>query len=269
MIRLPDVALPPATLDALKTYQAVVDGETSYEAQVAKAKVLFKRYNKRGNAAFDEVKIWLDQMCAGARRCAYCEDSMADEVEHIRPKDLYPGEVFGWPNYLYACGPCNSPKGNGWAVFVGGGQEYREVGRRPRAPVTPPPAGDDVLIDPRREDALQFMMLDLQETFRFSPIAQRGTRAYARATYTIKLLHLNDRDVLPRARREAFVDYENFVRRYRDDQTRGVSATALNTLVQQLRRKQHPTVWREMQRQHQKLPRLRDLFTGTPEALNW
>ena len=33
-------------------------------------------------------------MCAGAKRCMYCEDSAADEVEHHLPKNLYPEFVF-------------------------------------------------------------------------------------------------------------------------------------------------------------------------------
>ena len=28
-------------------------------------------------------------MCSGAERCHYCEDSKADEVEHLLPKDAY------------------------------------------------------------------------------------------------------------------------------------------------------------------------------------
>jgi hypothetical protein len=56
--------------------------------------------NRRGNAVFDAVERSLDQIARGIRRCAFCEDSMADEVEHFRPKDLYPQRVFRWPNYL-------------------------------------------------------------------------------------------------------------------------------------------------------------------------
>ena len=47
----------------------------------------------------------------------YCEDSVGDEVEHHRPKNLYPDHTFLWDNYLYACGPCNGPKNNRFAVF--------------------------------------------------------------------------------------------------------------------------------------------------------
>lgn len=36
---------------------------------------------------FADVRRVLDEMCSGPRRCGYCEDSCADEIEHIRPKD--------------------------------------------------------------------------------------------------------------------------------------------------------------------------------------
>jgi hypothetical protein len=118
MIQLATIDLAVPTVAALAAYQAAVDATGGYAERVAAAKELFGRYNKRGNATFDEVKRVLDQLCAGARRCAYCEDSVADEVEHVRPKALYPEVVFAWANYVYACGPCNGPKGNHYAVFV-------------------------------------------------------------------------------------------------------------------------------------------------------
>lgn len=94
MIQLPDQALDVATSTALRRFQAEVDAAGDYPAQVAEAKRLFGLRNARGNATFDEIKRVLDRMCSGARRCAYCEDSAADEVEHVRPKDLYPDVVF-------------------------------------------------------------------------------------------------------------------------------------------------------------------------------
>jgi hypothetical protein len=36
-----------------------------------------------------------------------------------------------------------------------------------------------------------------------------------------------------------------------------------------VRRRQHPTVWREMQRQREKLPALQSLFADVPDAATW
>jgi hypothetical protein len=130
MILLPDIALAEEAAAELRALQAEVDAAGSYADQVAEGKRLFELRNRRGNAIFDEVKRTLERMCAGARRCAYCEDSAADEVEHVRPKDLYPQVVFAWRNYVYACGPCNGPKGSHFAVLGADGVTAVEVSRK-------------------------------------------------------------------------------------------------------------------------------------------
>lgn len=269
MIQLPPLALSKAALDQLAEYQEAVDDAPSYAARVERAKKLFSQRNKKSNATFEEVKRVLDAMCSGARRCCYCEDSMADEVEHIRPKDLYPELVFAWSNYLYACGPCNGPKNNQFAVFPAGGVDPLEVTRRRNDPVAPPASGDDVLIDPRREDPQGFMTLDLRATFRFVETAPKGTRKHARAEYTIRVLGLNTRDILPRARKEAYDDYAARLVKYRTDRDAGASAADLTQQARTLVHKQHPTVWREMKRHHASIPALQALFAAVPEALGW
>ncbi|HVV85543.1 MAG TPA: hypothetical protein VHE35_20930 [Kofleriaceae bacterium] len=269
MILLPDVPLAAAAAAKLVHYQAEVDARPTYAERVAEAKRLFGLRNQRGEDAFDAVKEALDRMCSGARRCAYCEDSMADEVEHVRPKDLYPDVVFAWSNYVYACGPCNGPKGSHFAVFPEGTDELVVVSRKPKAEIVPPIAGAPALIDPRAEDATTFMWLDLRDTYKFTPLGKKGTRPYERAKYTIDTLHLNDRDALSRARRAAYVDYVNFVRRYERDRDAKSPPAHLSWLAGELRGRQHPTVWREMKRQREQLPELRELFASVPEAAAW
>ncbi|HEY0190396.1 MAG TPA: hypothetical protein VGC42_04690 [Kofleriaceae bacterium] len=269
MIQLPDVALSAIAADGLRSLQAVVDAAGDYPARVAEGKRLFEARNRRGNAIFDEVKRALDRMCSGARRCAYCEDSAADEVEHVRPKDLYPEVVFAWANYVYACGPCNGPKGAHFAVFPANGGEILEVSRAPRSLALPPSDGEPVLIDPRTDDATRFMLLDLRDTFYLLPSAARGTRDHARAEYTIKTLRLNARDVLPRARRQAYEDYVGLLHRYRRERDDGAGEPRLRQLSAGLRARQHPTVWREMLRCRDRLPELRTLFADLPEAADW
>lgn len=269
MIQLPDIALAEAALAELRALQAEVDAAGSYADRVAEGKRLFALRNRRGNAIFDEVKRALDRMCAGARRCAYCEDSAADEVEHVRPKDLYPQVVFAWSNYVYACGPCNGPKGSHFAVLVADSDAPVEVSRKRADPIVPPPDGEPALIDPRVEDATRLMLLDLRETYLFTPLAAKGTRDHARADYTIRTLRLNLRPELARARREAYVDYVARLRHYQHERNAGASPAQLTELREGVQRRQHPTVWREMQRQREMLPALLELFAAVPEAVSW
>ena len=46
--------------------------------------------------------------------CAYCEETDRGEVEHFRPKKLYPELVYVWLNWLFACRACNQAKLDKW-----------------------------------------------------------------------------------------------------------------------------------------------------------
>ena len=269
MIRLPDLPLPSEAQAKLAEYQQGVDALPEYAARVMRAKERFESLNRRGNATFDVIKETLTKMCSGARRCAYCEDSVADEVEHIQPKTLYPELAFVWINYLYACGPCNGPKNNRFAVFAESTGLLTNVSRPKKAPVVPPIRGRPVLIDPRVEDPTEYMTLDLRDTFWFSPSAKPGTPEYERAEYTIRTLQLNLRDVLPQARRSAYLDFLAHLKQYALDRAEGQPPEHLLRLAREIQTRQHATVWWEMKRQHMYLPELKRRFEAVPEALGW
>lgn len=271
MLRLPNKRLPTAARDGLRALQAQVDGLPTYEARVAAAKTEFSKKNTAANPIFREVRRVLEAMAGGLKRCAYCEDSVADEVEHIRPKDLYPEAVYTWTNYLYACGPCNGPKNNGFAIVdtVAGRAVATPVARKRTDPVAPPRVGPPALIDPRREDPLEHLILDLQGTALFLPIADDGSDSRARAGYTIELLNLNRRVNLPKARWSHYRAYRALLREYVEEKQLGASAARLRELKNSIRELPHRTVWAEMQRQEALTPELHALFRAAPEALNW
>jgi uncharacterized protein (TIGR02646 family) len=265
MIQIPPKSLPSSTSKSLQKYQAVIDSESDFGRRVQLAARKFSQYNRAKNTAFAKVKDTLDSMCSGARRCMYCEDSVADEVEHHHPKTLYPEYTFVWSNYLYACGPCNGPKNSRFAVYRNGA--FVEITYKPG---TPPLAGKAVLLHPRTENPLDYLMLDIAgDTFFFVPTAPAPSREFVTADYTIRLLRLNDRDYLPVARREAYASYKARVEAYGRERDRGASATTLASRVRAVRRMQHPTVWFEMARQRSLIPELTQLFADVPEALTW
>lgn len=269
MIQLRRVSLPSETLKELRTFQKKIDVVPDYAAKVTVAKAHFSLKNKSKNRTFVEVKKGLTKMCAGARRCVYCEDSCADEVEHIKPKDLYPESTFLWENYVYACGPCNGPKNNRFAVFSTASGLFTDITRRRLGPIVEPETGSPVLINPRWEDPLKFMELDLLNTFLFLPTKPKGSKDRERAEYTIDVLKLNDRDVLLKARKEAYDSYEARLSRYITLRDNGEPVVKLKNRVRALKRMQHPTVWKEMKRQHSLIPNLDQLFANAPEALRW
>ena len=269
MIHLQDEALPEPISRELSGYQSSIDAILDYAEKVAQAKRQFGLKNTPHSPVFNAVRKTLARMCSGAQRCGYCEDSCADEVEHIRPKDLYPEAVFVWKNYLYACGPCNGPKSNRYAIFSEATGALKELARSKDAPVVAPESGLPVLIDPRLENPLDYMELDLLGTFLFNPTKAVGTTDYLRAEYTINVLRLNDRDLLLTAREEAYHSYRARLHEYVRQREGGATAVHLQELIVRLKRMQHPTVWQEMKRQQHLIVELASLFEKIPEALDW
>ncbi|MCY4387902.1 MAG: hypothetical protein OXC18_12450 [Desulfurellaceae bacterium] len=266
MLHLDDPGLDTTTARGLRDYQCKVDNAGSYPEQVATGKRLFERYKHRTNRVFKVVRTRLADMCPGAQRCGYCEDSVGDEVEHIKPKDLYPQQVFVWENYLFACGQCNGGKNNRFSVISRG--RLRDVTRRRNDPIRRPEAGSPALINPRDEDPLAFFDLEITETFVFLPRMDLSGIDEQRAHYTIDTLKLN-RDVLLAARREAYGAYRARLFEYRQRRDNGASETALRKRSNAIMTSAHPTVWREMQRQRSLVDELRELFSDVPEALSW
>jgi hypothetical protein len=215
-------------------------------------------------------------MCVGPVRCAYCEDSLADEVEHVRPKNLFPELAFRWPNYLFACGPCNGPKSNRYGVVVG--DIVEEFVRRPRDPILPPPEGPTALVDPRTEDPTEFLELDLggvaadglvlDGTFDFLPREEVAVSAQARAAFTIDVLGLN-REIMRVARKNAFGGFRARLREYAEEKEAGAEVVELSRLRTDLLRTPHLTVFAEMRRQRNVLPEVDELLARAPEAAAW
>lgn len=73
-------------------------------------------------------------------KCAFCERVNAKTADHYYPKERYPRRMFRWSNLLLCCAECNPAKGD----------YFPFVNRRP------------ILIDPTREDPLDYFTWDLQ-----------------------------------------------------------------------------------------------------------
>lgn len=278
MLQIADRELPATASGVLGQLQTLVDGGAGYPEQVALAK---KQWDKKTStsakaAAFLSVRATLDKMCIGPRRCAYCEDSLADEIEHILPKDLFPQNAFKWSNYLYACGPCNGPKSNRYGVV--NGAAVSEFKRGKDDPIVAPPAGTAGCIDPRTEDPTRYLELDLggttpdgevlEGTFNFLALETLGPADLARAEFTIDVLTLN-REIMRVARKSAFTGFRARLREYVAEKQVGANQKKLLELRSGVLDDRHLTVFSEMRRQRHLLPDIRDLFEQAPEAIDW
>lgn len=258
-------ALPVGAEQALLALQAGIDALPTYPERVAMARGAFSTQNRQGNATFDAVRTTLGAACRGPHRCMYCEDSAAYQMDHVRPKAFYPDLVFSWMNYLYACGPCNNWKQHRFSVLSARTSTIVELVRRRGEPTIEPEVGSSVLIDPRREEPLDYLSLDLVSTFHFLPRYPKGTYEYRRAEYTIDVLKLNDRDYLPAARREAYGSYRARLKEY----VGAKGSPAATLLMRAMMQCGQPTVWAEMKRNADVIAELSELFVAAPEARSW
>ncbi|EJB01750.1 hypothetical protein Rleg9DRAFT_0490 [Rhizobium leguminosarum bv. trifolii WSM597] len=278
MLQIANRDLPTTASGVLAQLQALVDAGADYPTRVGLAK---KQWDaKTGSVAkataFQSIRATLDKMCVGPRRCAYCEDSLADEIEHILPKDLFPQSAFRWANYLFACGPCNGPKSNRYGVVRGTGIFEFQRGRGDA--MVAPPAGVAGCIDPRREDPMQLLELDLGGTTpdgtvlegTFSFMAADGLQPVdsARAIFTIDVLTLN-REIMRVARESAFTGFRARLKEYVAEKKNGATEVSLARLKDALLNSPHLTVFAEMRRQRTFLPDINALFEDAPEAVEW
>lgn len=268
MIRMPDRILSGKALEKLEEYQKKVDICPTYVDRIAEAKQLFKQKNVVNNPTFIEVKNTLAEMCCGSIRCNYCEDSKADEIEHIMPKSWYPDKCFKWENYCYVCGPCNTRKNNRFSIRLTDTDRCIDLSRN--GDVLPPPDGDPLLINPRGEYPLDFLFLEMEYgQFVYVSMANPGSFDDRRATYTIDTLGLNSRSYLVKARANAYSNFRARLSEYVTRRDQGVSQDELDKLIGNLKEEHHQAVWQEIKRQHKHIDELSRLFASAPEAIEW
>ncbi len=279
MIKLRDDVVPSEkTIKALEEFQKEINNLETFEEMSKKAKDIFPKKNIRKNPVFKEIKECITKMCNITRRCVYCEDNLADEVEHIYPKDLFPDKCFVWENYVYACGPCNGPKNNKFAIFNDEDGKFIELNPPKGTPASKPPTGKTAFINPREENPLEYCILDLAGTFQFVVFPDLSAEKKLKAEYTFNtVLKLNnsEREPIRQARENAYGNYKARLFQYVKSKIEGASAAKLQKMVTQLQGESHSTVWKEMQRYHRE-GILREVdedldnsFLVEPAALTW
>lgn len=193
-----------------------------------------------------------------------------------RSKDLFPQEVFQWEKYLFTCGPCNGPKKQS-VLGYRFGRSHRIRPQTWRCD-SAPPVGISGCIDPRSEDPMNFLDLDLggqtaegeelEGTLNFMPAMGLSSGDLARATFSIEVLSLN-REIMCVARANAFGGFRARLREYVAEKEKEAPASRLLLLRDDLLNTGHLTVFAEMRRQCDILPQIAPLFTAAPEALEW
>jgi uncharacterized protein (TIGR02646 family) len=296
MLHLRSKPLPKNVLVSLEQKQKEINEiRTGFADKVKKANSLWdnKGPTKNLTTTFGVIKDRLKKMCVGDELCCYCERNEATDIEHIFPKKIFPNLAFFWKNYVLICGKCNSHrKKEHFKVF-------NPIASNQVQDVTPPkeqyiasPTEDNVFINPRTENPMDYLRLDLTaQTFHFIEKDYNiQSRAYQKANYTIELLVLNN-PALVNARKKAAQDFIGLLEKYRNvkcamsfDELKKISDFPIvdetTTLLKEKHRllfhykneiltHQQPTVWKEMLRQRTLLLKTDALLKEVPEALKW
>jgi hypothetical protein len=113
------IALPAATL---KRLGVETDGIVKATDKKAEAE---KRYNNARRARwFRFVRTTLGKMAGVGERCMLCSGSESAQVEHFRPKTIFPDLAMTWENFLWSCSICNQAKGSHFPPYTERGGEF-------------------------------------------------------------------------------------------------------------------------------------------------
>lgn len=294
MIKTNPTTIRRGILNHLQKLQGEIDSLPTYKAQVKQAKILWQNKKKTSpqKAAFNRVEKELQKIAVGANSyCNYCETNEGTTIEHIYPRGLFPNKTFVWENFLWTCKQCNGKhkisqfqifKNPNSSEIINLVKDYNFV---------PPLNEDAVFINPRLENPLDYLQLDLESGLFQNKESNSTTRAYKRADYTIETLQLNTRKDLLDNRQKAYQNYQRLLQQYIDIQksTSPEELIAIFSLSNNAKRapwekqkklaqlelqtlllnQAHPTVWKEMQRQMASIPFLKKLFQQAPEASDW
>jgi uncharacterized protein (TIGR02646 family) len=198
MIRLDSKSLPVEVLSQLAGLQHKIDVESTFKAKVEKAQQLWNsKGGTEGKKAFKQIVEYLYDMCVYVGVCNYCEQSEANDVEHIYPKSFFPEQTFTWDNYLLACKQCNSAYKIDICFVLDDQDNVIELQRGQQ-----PAFKNFAFINPRTEDPNCFMILNTF-TFTFELLPALSKLDENKALKTLDVLQLNVRDTLLAARKSA------------------------------------------------------------------
>ena len=177
---------------------------------------------------------------------------------------------------MYSCGICNRSKSNQCAVVDDAPlvlydlTPLKKMKNVPLLAQSPPRPGVYGIIDPVRENLLDFFLLDIKtSSFAFSELPDEDTISYLKAKYTLKVLRLN-RTYLTKARSSAYHNFKGRLEMYIEKRNSGrLEPHQLDNIILGIKEEAHQTVWQEMKRQKDFIPELRELFRQAPEALQW
>ncbi len=170
MRRVQRTALPKAAQSYLSKRQLVADEKQKN----GNLNILDDWKSARQTKPLKAVVATLQTMMGPRQRCMYCLDSHGADLEHFRPKAVYPKRMYHWPNLLLCCTECGRFKGNKFPMF---GKQA-------------------LLIDPTREDPWKHLDFDPATGNISARFDVRLDDWSAKGSATVDVLKLDRREAL-------------------------------------------------------------------------
>ena len=92
--------------------------QTALDADPARVQQSWKSFTRL--KAYATLRSTLAEPLGARRRCAFCSDSRAADIEHFWPKSAYPERTYRFDNLLLVCPECNRAKLQKFPLDVAG-----------------------------------------------------------------------------------------------------------------------------------------------------
>jgi uncharacterized protein (TIGR02646 family) len=170
MKRIKRVTLPKDASNFLSARQKAADSKHRTGTLNAATDWKSARQTKR----MVKVLATLHAMTGERQRCMYCLDSHGSDIEHFRPKSVYPKHIYRWNNLLLCCTHCGRLKG-----------EQFPLSNR-----------SALLIDPTKENSWDSLDFDPQTGNICARFDVQLNAWSSKGEKTVEVLHLDTREAL-------------------------------------------------------------------------
>lgn len=72
---------------------------------------------------FKDVLLALRKLAGPGQACMFCSSNESSDIDHLKPKSVFPGQTFDWENLLWVCAVCNRYKGDRYPPITEPGPE--------------------------------------------------------------------------------------------------------------------------------------------------
>jgi len=187
-------------------------------AWIAEGKTARDVWTNGAKEAKKRIRLLLEEMAPGRKRCMYCEDNLATDIDHFQPIALAPERAFDWLNHLLACSYCNSNL------------------KRELFPCDED--GESLLVDPTAQDPADHLTLRLGSC-QYEARTPKGTE-------TVRVFGLNDRPDLVKGRTTTYTTCRHLLTQWHTYVQEGEEAEAAD-VAQALREQPFTDVLRSME----------------------